>query len=196
MKEFTVILYAGGNNNLSANLSISKCLLSIGNRPLIWYNLQIIQSHSSLSSSPLLILTSDQYQQVLDDYLSSLNITYEVVIYGQDHESTSDDQQQTEDKLGTLDILRSYYSRIRTESRCLITCDLFGKVNLTPLINMFRVRDASLSMLLLKRTTSITNGKESIVQPGEKIKFTTGYNIIYLNNLLNRLYECLLFLVF
>ncbi|CAF4424524.1 unnamed protein product [Rotaria sp. Silwood2] len=166
MKEFTVILYVGGNNHLSTNLSIPKCLLPIGNRPLIWYNLQIIQSHSS---SPLLILTSDQYQQVLDDYLSSLNITYEVVIYGQDHESTSDDQQQTEDKLGTLDILRSYYSRIRTESRCLITCDLFGKVNLTPLINMFRVRDASLSMLLLKRTTSITNGKESIVQPGKKI---------------------------
>ncbi|CAF3555407.1 unnamed protein product [Rotaria sp. Silwood1] len=51
--------------------------------------LQIIQSHSSLSSSPLLILTSDQYRQVLDDYLSTLNITYEIIIY----------RQQTEDKL-------------------------------------------------------------------------------------------------
>ncbi|CAF3591643.1 unnamed protein product [Rotaria sp. Silwood1] len=45
--------------------------------------LQIIQSHSSLSSSPLLILTSDQYRQVLDDYLSTLNITYKIIIYRQ-----------------------------------------------------------------------------------------------------------------
>ncbi|CAF3615150.1 unnamed protein product [Rotaria sp. Silwood1] len=100
--------------------------------------LQIIQSHSSLSSSPLLILTSDQYRQVLDDYLSTLNITYEIIIY----------RQQTEDKLGTLDILRSCYSHIRTESICFITCDLFGKVNLTPLINMFREFDNTKRNLL------------------------------------------------
>ncbi|CAF2521803.1 unnamed protein product [Rotaria sp. Silwood2] len=172
MKEFTVILYAGGNSRLSTDLSIPKCLLPVGNRPLIWYSLQIIQSHSSLASAPLLILTSGQCRQILDDYLSTLNITYEIIIYRQHHESTSDDQQQTQDELGTLDILRSCYSRIRTESICLITCDLFGKVNLAPLINMFRVRDASLSMLLLKTTTPSTAGKESIVQPGQKIKFT------------------------
>ncbi|CAF4470195.1 unnamed protein product [Rotaria sp. Silwood2] len=152
MKEFTVILYSGGNNRLSTNLSIPKCLLPIGNRPLIWYSLQIIQSHSLLSSLTLLILTSDKYQQVLDDYLSALNITYEIIIYRQYHESTTNNQEQTEDKLDTLDILHSCYSRIKTE---------------------LIVRDASLSMLLIKRTTSITTGKESFVQPGEKIKFTT-----------------------
>ncbi|CAF1391734.1 unnamed protein product [Adineta ricciae] len=155
MKEFTVVLYAGAN------------------RPLIWYTLQIIQSHPALASSPLLILTSGQYRQVLDSYLSTLNITYELVTYRQHHESTSggEDQQQAPDELGTLDVLRSCYSRIRTESICLITCDLFGKVNLTPLVNMFRVRDASLCMLLLKATTSST-GKEPVAQPGQKMKFT------------------------
>jgi translation initiation factor eIF-2B subunit gamma len=174
MKEFTVILYAGGNNRLSSDLSLPKSLLPVGNRPLIWYTLQIIQSHSSLSSSPLFILTSSQSRQVLDDYLSTLNITYELIIYRQHHESTTsgDDQQQSTDELGTLDILRSCYSRIRTESICLLTCDLFGKVNLTPLINMFRVRDASLTMLLLK--TPLTTGKDSLVQPGQKTKFTPG----------------------
>lgn len=174
MKEFTVILYAGGNNRLSTDLSIPKPLLPIGNRPLIWYSLQIIQSHPTLASSPLLILTSSQTRQILDDYLSTLNLTYELIIYRQHHESTNDDQQQTQDELGTLDILRSCYSRIRTESICLITCDLYGKVNLGPLINMFRVRDASLCMLLLKTATSLTNGKESLVQPGQKIRFTPG----------------------
>jgi translation initiation factor eIF-2B subunit gamma len=177
MKEFTVILYADGNSRLSSDLSLPKCLLPVGNRPLIWYTLQIIQSHPSLSSSPLFILTSGQSRQILDDYLSTLNLNYELIIYRQHHESTSDDQQQTQDELGTLDILRSCYSRIRTESICLITCDLFGKVNLTPLINMFRVRDASLCMLLLKTITtssSSNTGKDSIVQPGQKTKFTPG----------------------
>ncbi|CAF1284433.1 unnamed protein product [Rotaria magnacalcarata] len=172
MKEFTVILYAGGNNRLSTDLSLPKPLLPVGNRPLIWYNLQIIQSHPALASSVLLILTSSQSRQVLDDYLSTLNITYELIVYRQHHESTSDDQQQAQDELGTLDILRSCYSRIRTESICLFTCDLYGKVNLTPLINMFRVRDASICMLLLKTTTSSTTGKESLVQPGQKVKYT------------------------
>ena len=176
MKEFTVILYAGGNNRLSADLSIPKCLLPIGNRPLIWYSLQIIQSHPSLASSSLLILTSSQYRQVLDDYLSTLNLnlTYEIVISRQHYESISDEQQQMSDELGTLDILRLCYSRIRTESICLLSCDLFGKVNLVPLINMFRVRDASLCMLLFKTTTPLTTGKDSIIQPGQKTKFTAG----------------------
>jgi translation initiation factor eIF-2B subunit gamma len=173
MKEFTVILYAGGNNRLTTDLSLPKSLLPVGNRPLIWYTLQIIQSHPSLASSPLLILTSGQSRQILDDYLSTLNLTYEIVIYRQHHESTSDDQQQTQDELGTLDILRSCYSRIRTESICLMTCDLFGKVDLAPLINTFRVRDASLCMLLLKTTPSIA-GKDSLAQPGQKTKFTAG----------------------
>ena len=129
MKEFTVILYAGGSNRLSTDLSIGKSLLPVGNRPLIWYSLQIIQSHPSLSSSPLFILTSNQYRQSLDDYLSTLNIQYELIIYRQHHESTSgnDDQQQISEELGTIDILRSCYSRIRTESICLLTSDLFGK---------------------------------------------------------------------
>ncbi|CAF1422084.1 unnamed protein product, partial [Adineta ricciae] len=140
MKEFTVVLYAGGNNRVIPDSSLPKSLLPIANRPLIWYTLEIIQSHPSLASSPLLILTSGQYRQVLDSYLSTLNITYELVTYRQHHESTSggEDQQQAPDELGTLDVLRSCYSRIRTESICLITCDLFGKVNLTPLVNMFR----------------------------------------------------------
>jgi translation initiation factor eIF-2B subunit gamma len=175
MKEFTIILYAGGSNRLCSDLSLPKCLLPVGNRPLIWYTLQIIQSHPSLSSSPLLILTSGPSRQILDDYLSTLNISYELIISRQHHESTSDDQQQIQDELGTLDILRSCYSRIRTESICLITSDLFGKVNLTPLINMFRVRDAALCMLLLKTTiTPSPMGKDSLVQPGQKTKFTSG----------------------
>ncbi|UJR29347.1 hypothetical protein I4U23_010559 [Adineta vaga] len=177
MKEFTIVLYAGGHNRVITDSSLPKALLPVANRPLIWYTLQIIQSHPSLASSPLLVLTSGQYRQAFDDYLSTLNITYEIVIYRQHHESTStgggggDDQQQVQDELGTLDVLRSCYSRIRTESICLLTCDLFGKVNLTPLINMFRVRDASLCMLLLKTTTSAT-GKEAVAQPGQKTKFT------------------------
>jgi translation initiation factor eIF-2B subunit gamma len=183
MKEFTVILYAGGSNRLSTDLSLPKCLLPIGNRPLIWYTLQIIQSHPSLASSPLLILISGQYRQILDDYLSTLNLTYEIVIHRQHHESTSDDQQQNHDELGTLNVLRSCYSRIRTESICLISSDLFGKVNLTSMINTFRVRDASLSMLLVKSTTTSNTGKDSLIQPGQKTRFTAGKHFLAMKTL-------------
>jgi 2-C-methyl-D-erythritol 4-phosphate cytidylyltransferase len=71
MKEFTVVLYARGNNRLTIDLSLPKSLLPASNRPLIWYTLEIIQSHLSLASSPLLIITSGQYRQILDDYLST-----------------------------------------------------------------------------------------------------------------------------
>jgi hypothetical protein len=103
------------------------------------------------------------------------------MVHRQHHESTSggDDRQQTYDELGTIDILRSCYSRIRTESICLITCDLFGKVNLSPLINMFRVRDASLCMLLLK-TTTIT-GKDSLAHPDKKRIFFILKYFLYKN---------------
>lgn len=173
MQEFTVVLYAGGTNRLTNDLSYPKALLPIGNRPLIWYSLQIIQSSPSLKSSPLFILTSFQHRQSLDEYLSTLNINYELITSRQHHESTTDDHQQSSiDELGTLDILRLCYSRIRTESICLISCDLFGKIDLNPLINIFRVRDAALTMLLLK--TPFNPSKDSLEQPGQKTKFTPG----------------------
>lgn len=179
MQEFTVILYAGGSNRLTNDLSSPKSLLPIGNRPLIWYTLQIIQSHPALSSAPLLILTSSSTRQVLDDYLSTLNINYELITSRSHLDSnnpgttTTDDRHQTSmDDLGTLDILRSCYSRIRTESICLIASDLFGKLDLNPMMNLFRVRDAALTMLLLKSPFDPT--KDSLVQPGQKTKFTPG----------------------
>ena len=179
MKEFTVILYAGGNNHLSNDLSMPKALLPIGNRPLIWYSLQIIQSHPSLSTSPLLILTSASNRQSLENYLSTLNIVYELIVCRQHRESsnTDDHQQSTSDELGTLDILHSCYSRIRTESVCLLTCDLFGKIDLTSMINTFRVRDASVMMLLLPTTVT---SKDALTQPGQKTKFTPGSSSSYL----------------
>ena len=178
MQEFTVILYAGGTNRLTSDLSFAKSLLPIGNRPLIWYTLEIIRSHPALSSSPLFILTSSQYRQALDDYLSTLDLNYELIISrshleGSSTANTTDDHHQSSiDDLGTLDILRSCYSRIRTESICLITCDLFGKIDLNPMINLFRVRDAALTMLLLNSPFDPT--KDSLVQPGQKTKFTPG----------------------
>lgn len=173
MQEFTVILFAGGTNRLTNDFSHPKALLPIGNRPLIWYSLQTIQLNPTLKSSPLFILTSYQHRQSLDEYLSTLNINYELITSRQHHESTSDDHQQSSiDDCGTLDILRLCYSRIRTESICLISCDLFGKIDLNPLINIFRVRDATLTMLLLK--TSFNPTKDSLEQPGQKTKFSPG----------------------
>ena len=171
MKEFTVILYAGGNNRLTSDLSTPKCLLPVADRPLIWYSLQLIQSYESFASSPLLILTSGQHRQSLDDYLSTLGLPYELIVSRQHHESAGDDHQPMPDELGTLDVLRSCYSRIRTTSICLLTCDLFGQIDLTTMINQFRVRDASLSMLLLK---SSATPKEAVIQPGQKTKYTAG----------------------
>ena len=162
-------LYAGGSSRLSSDLSLPKGLLPVGNRPLIWYSLQLIQSHPSLSSSPLLILISPLHRQLFDDYLSTLTIPYELVVTRPQRDSTSDDQQQSSDELGTLDVLRSCSSRIRTESICLLSCDLFGRVNLSPMINMFRVRNAQLILLLLPTSKDV-----SIAQPGQKGRFTPG----------------------
>jgi 2-C-methyl-D-erythritol 4-phosphate cytidylyltransferase len=50
------IFYAGGNNRLSTDLSIPKALLPIGNHPLIWYTLEIIQSHQDNLDKFLMII--------------------------------------------------------------------------------------------------------------------------------------------
>jgi len=164
MNEFTVVLYAGGTDRLSSDLSLPKALLPVGNRPLIWYTIQLIQSDPTLNSSPLLILTSNSSRQILDEYLSTLNLKYEIVLYRPSHDSTGDDQPMNSDQLGTLDILRSCYSKIRTESVCLLPADLFGKISFSSMINSFRIRDASLMMLLI----STPSTKEAINQPGQK----------------------------
>lgn len=175
MNEFTVVLYAGGKDRLSSDLSLPKCLLPVGNRPLIWYTIQLIQSDPTLNSSPLIILTSNSFRQILDEYLSTLNLKYDLIFYRPSHDSTGDDQQMDSDQLGTLDILRCCYSKIRTESICLLTADLFGKISFSSMINSFRIRDASLMMLLISTPPS----KEALNQPGQKMKFLQGHFLLY-----------------
>ena len=197
MKEFTVILNATGEDVLSKDFSISKPLIPIGNRPLIWYSIQIIQSHSSLKTCPLLILTSISAYEPLKEYLTTLsNLDYQLIVYSRNHGSSknTDDCQQQLNDFGTIDILRYCYSHIQTESICLLNCDLFGKVNLIPMINMFRIRDASLMMFLIPTslstmtTTSISDSKsglstitsrDQLIQPGQKIKYSPGkFNLL------------------
>ncbi|CAF1450969.1 unnamed protein product, partial [Didymodactylos carnosus] len=74
MKEFIVVLYAGGVDSRMSEVTsiVPKCLLPIGNRPLIWYTLKLLEINGC---QQCLILTSPQYLTSLDDYLSSITLT-------------------------------------------------------------------------------------------------------------------------
>ncbi|CAF1118263.1 unnamed protein product, partial [Didymodactylos carnosus] len=93
MKEFTVVLYAGGVDSRMSELTstIPKCLLPIGNRPLIWYTLKLLEINGC---QECLILTSPQYRTSLDDYLSSLTLTlkYELLTHHHSGQTSEDDE--------------------------------------------------------------------------------------------------------
>uniref|UniRef100_UPI00358EBA99 translation initiation factor eIF2B subunit gamma isoform X1 n=1 Tax=Myxine glutinosa TaxID=7769 RepID=UPI00358EBA99 len=133
--EFQAVLLAGGRGSRLTELtaSVPKPLLPVGNRPMIWYPLNLLER---AGFEEVIIITTKEVRNQLNTFPAlSTKIHLDYQIIPEDSDSS------------TADSLRLVRKRIKTNV-LVVSCDLVTDACLQPLVDLFRLRNAALVALV------------------------------------------------
>uniref|UniRef100_A0A8D1TQ68 Translation initiation factor eIF2B subunit gamma n=1 Tax=Sus scrofa TaxID=9823 RepID=A0A8D1TQ68_PIG len=147
--EFQAVVMAvgGGSRMTDLTSSVPKPLLPVGNKPLIWYPLNLLER---VGFEEVIVITTRDVQKALcADFKMKMKL--DIVCIADDAD------------IGTADSLRYIYQKLKTDV-LVLSCDLITDVALHEVVDLFRAHDATLAMLMRKGQ----DGLESV--PGQKGK--------------------------
>ncbi|XP_072366830.1 translation initiation factor eIF2B subunit gamma isoform X3 [Scyliorhinus torazame] len=132
--EFQAVLMAagGGSRMMDLTSNIPKPLLLVGNKPLIWYPLNLMER---LGFEEVIVVTTREVQKQLPQMDSKMKL--DTVCIPEDTD------------MGTADSLRQIHGKIKTDV-LVVSCDLITDAALHEVIDLFRAHDATVSMLMRK----------------------------------------------
>ncbi|ELK13141.1 Translation initiation factor eIF-2B subunit gamma [Pteropus alecto] len=147
--EFQAVVMAvgGGSRMTDLTSSIPKPLLLVGNKPLIWYPLNLLER---VGFEEVIVVTTRDVQKALSAEFK-MKMKLDIVCIPDEADK------------GTADSLRHIYPKLKTDV-LVLSCDLITDVALHEVVDLFRAHDASLAMLMRKGQ----DGLESV--PGQKGK--------------------------
>nr|CAG32728.1 hypothetical protein RCJMB04_34b5 [Gallus gallus] len=169
--EFQAVVMAAGGGSRMTDLtsSIPKPLLPVGNRPLLWYPLNLLER---AGFEEVIVITRKEIQKMLSlDTKMKLDFVY-----------ISDNVD-----MGTADSLRHIHQKIKTDV-LVLSCDLITDVDLYKVVDLFRTHDATLSMLMKKapEPTEVAPGQKGKKKPVEQRDFIgvddTGKRLLFMAN--------------
>ncbi|XP_074953896.1 translation initiation factor eIF2B subunit gamma isoform X2 [Phalacrocorax aristotelis] len=169
--EFQAVVMAAGGGSRMTDLtaSIPKPLLPVGNRPLLWYPLNLLER---AGFEEVIVITRKEIQKVL-------NLDTKMKL---DFVCISDNMD-----MGTADSLRHIHQKIKTDV-LVLSCDLITDVDLYKVVDLFRTHDATLSMLMKKthEPTEVVPGQKGKKKPVEQRDFIgvddTGKRLLFMAN--------------
>ncbi|KAJ7332800.1 hypothetical protein JRQ81_014980 [Phrynocephalus forsythii] len=131
--EFQAVVMAvgGGSRMMDLTSSIPKALLPVGNKPLIWYPLNLLEQ---VGFEEVIVVTTKDIQKVLN---LETKLKLDIVCIPEDAD------------MGTADSLRHIHEKIKTDV-LVLSCDLISDIALHEVVDLFRTHDATLSMLMKK----------------------------------------------
>lgn len=164
--EFQAIVLAGGKGSRMMDLTAGqpKCLLPIGNVPMVWYPLKILERFGFKEA---ILIVSETAKSDVSLSLDKLGLKIKLEIIG---------IPEAED-LGTADSIRHIHEKIYTDV-VVISCDLITDIDLSDIINMYRTHKASITALMLP-TPKIP---DDFVTPGPKNKQKPETDLICIHN--------------
>ncbi|XP_063795507.1 translation initiation factor eIF2B subunit gamma isoform X2 [Pseudophryne corroboree] len=130
--QAVVMAYGGGSRMMDLTSSIPKPLLPVGNKPLLWYQLSMLER---AGFEEVIVVTTREVQK----YVPDMKMKVDVVCLPEDKAS----------EMGTADSLRYIYSKIKSDV-LIVSCDLITEVALHEVVDLFRAHNATLSMLMGK----------------------------------------------
>jgi translation initiation factor eIF-2B subunit gamma len=170
--EFQAIILAAGRGTRMTELTshVAKCLLPIGNKPMIWYPIRMFEK---AGFAEINIVTLKSLESKLETELkvncgirTKLNFVY-----------VNDDDEENFDE-GTASVLSLLKDKISKDCM-IVSCDLIANVSIQLMANFYRAKNASFVMLLAD--TSEQNIELSI--PGQKGKYSPGFFLKFFNSL-------------
>ncbi|XP_014472664.1 PREDICTED: translation initiation factor eIF-2B subunit gamma isoform X2 [Dinoponera quadriceps] len=169
--ELQAIVLAGGKGSRMTELTAAqpKCLLPIGNVPMIWYPLRILERFGFKEA---IVVVSETTKSDISLSLDKLGLKIKLDIIG---------IPGAED-FGTADSIRHIHEKIFTDV-VVISCDLITDIDLSDIINLYRTYKASVTALMLP----IPKIPDDFVTPGPKNKQKPETDLICINNDTKRL---------
>ncbi|KAK5644306.1 hypothetical protein RI129_005606 [Pyrocoelia pectoralis] len=167
--EFQAVVLAAGKGSRMHEITAAKpkCLLPVGNKPLVWYPLVKLQE---IGFKDVILIVYDNQKSEIQSTLDKLNLSIKI-----DYVSIKNEDQ------GTADSLRLIHDKIKTDV-LVLSCDLISDVNLGGVLNLFRMHNASLCALLFNPSVS-----EQVSVPGPKMKYKPERDLIGIDSQTNRL---------
>ncbi|XP_006153865.1 translation initiation factor eIF-2B subunit gamma isoform X2 [Tupaia chinensis] len=171
--EFQAVVMAvgGGSRMTDLTSSIPKPLLPVGNKPLIWYPLNLLER---VGFEEVIVVTTRDVQKALSAEFK-MKMKADIVCI------------PDEADMGTADSLRQIYPKIKTDV-LVLSCDLITDVALHEVVDLFRAYDASLAMLMRKGQDSLApvpgqKGKKKAVEQRDFIGVdSTGKRLLFMAN--------------
>ncbi|XP_031234184.1 translation initiation factor eIF-2B subunit gamma isoform X1 [Mastomys coucha] len=171
--EFQAVVMAvgGGSRMTDLTSSIPKPLLPVGNKPLIWYPLNLLER---VGFEEVIVVTTKDVQKTLCAEFK-MKMKLDIVCI------------PDEADMGTADSLRHIYPKLKTDV-LVLSCDLITDVALHEVVDLFRAYDASLAMLMRKGQESIEpvpgqKGKKKTVEQRDFIGVdSTGKRLLFMAN--------------
>ncbi|KAF7456760.1 putative eukaryotic initiation factor-2B, gamma subunit [Cryptosporidium felis] len=163
--EFKGVVFAGGSARMLEPLAkgVSKAMIPVCNRPMIWYPLSNLVKHRIRE---IYVFCEDQYREILNDYISE-TFSSEKVIERFEFEETYrqnikvvglKEDENTIESLGTWSILAEYGKELLGDSDFfLLTCDVIGSLDLIGLANKHRLSQAVCSIMLTESQIQAQN---------------------------------------
>ncbi|XP_006634726.1 translation initiation factor eIF2B subunit gamma [Lepisosteus oculatus] len=169
--ELQAVLMAagGGSRMMDLTYSIPKPLLPVGNKPLIWYPLNLLER---VGFEEVIVITTKEVQKCLS---SETRMKLDVVCI------------QEEADMGTADALRYIHQKVKTDI-LVVSCDLITDAALHEVVDLFRAHDATLSMLMSKahEFTETVPGQKGKKNTGEQRDFvgvdSSGQRLLFMAN--------------
>lgn len=162
--EFQAIILAGGRGTRMTELTshVPKCLLPIGNKPMIWYPIRMLEK---AGFAEINIVTLKSLESKLETELkvncgvrTKLNFFY----------VNDDDEENFEE--GTASVLRLLKDKISKDCM-IVSCDLIANVSIQLMANFYRAKNASFVMLL----ADTPEQNVELSMPGQKGKYSPGF---------------------
>ncbi|XP_048845491.1 translation initiation factor eIF-2B subunit gamma [Brienomyrus brachyistius] len=173
--ELQAVLMAagGGSRMMELTYSTPKPLLPVGNKPLIWYPLSLLEK---VGFEEVIVITTKEVQKELQKLLSAdIRLKLDIVPVQEDAD------------MGTADALRYIQQKIKTDV-LVVSCDLISDTALHQVVDLFRAHDATLAMLMSKahEFTETVPGQKGKKKTGEQRDFvgvdTSGKRLLFMAN--------------
>ncbi|XP_066537875.1 translation initiation factor eIF-2B subunit gamma [Hoplias malabaricus] len=173
--QAVVMAAGGGSRMMDLTYNMPKPLLPVGNKPLIWYPLNLLERAGF--EEVIVITTKDVQKALSTEQRVKLDVKMKLDVVCI----------QEEADMGTADALRHIQQKIKTDL-LVVSCDLITDVALHEVVDLFRAHNATLSMLMSKvhEFTETVPGQKGKKKAGEQRDFvgldSTGTRLLFMAN--------------
>lgn len=136
-----------------------KCLLPVGNFPMIYYPLSLLKK---IGFSEVIVVTCEAAKSELSNLSKRLDLglSLDVVTLPPSQEDC-----------GTADALRRVHDKLVGQTIFVLSCDLFTDLQVHQIVDLHRLHGSSVTALFAKDQLDL----KSVLVPGIKQLFEVGY---------------------